>query len=93
MAIVRIRRAAHGKDYGRVNEVGGYKNNPPKGLIVHTAGEVDGEFQVIDIWESLEDAERFEQEESVPLIKQEHGEDYQIPEPKTYEMVDIIRGR
>jgi hypothetical protein len=93
MPIVRIRRASHGPEqYDATSKAGDFKNNPPEGLIVHTAGEVDGGFQVIDIWESLEAAERFEREVADAHIDRVLGEDYQPPEPVTYELRNIIRG-
>jgi hypothetical protein len=47
--------------------------NPPAGLIVHTAGEVDGQWQVVDVWETREDAERFDNERLIPAITEVAG--------------------
>jgi hypothetical protein len=38
--------------YERVNEVLNLYNNPPKGLVFHTAGPIPGGWRVFDIWES-----------------------------------------
>lgn len=35
------------------------RDNPPDGLIMHCCGEVDGGFQVFDIWESREQHDAF----------------------------------
>ena len=45
--------------YDTVNEKLGMADDPPDGLIVHSAGEVDGQFQVFDIWETREHHDRF----------------------------------
>jgi hypothetical protein len=48
------------KKYDRVNEVLGFYDNPPKGLIMHAAGPTDsGRWRVFDIWESRELFEQF----------------------------------
>ena len=41
-------------------------NNLPEGLIVHCAGELEGRFQVFNIWESAEHSERFVEERLRP---------------------------
>jgi hypothetical protein len=43
-------------------------SNPPDGLIVHTASEVDGRLKVVDVWESEEHAQRFGEERLGPAI-------------------------
>jgi hypothetical protein len=50
-------------------------NNPPDGLIVHTASEVDGKLKIVDIWESEEHAQRFGQERLGPAIEEIVGPD------------------
>ena len=92
MAIVRIRREERDGPEDELIEKVGAHNNPPAGLIVHAIGQVrPGEWQSVDIWESLEDAEKFEREVE-PVLKEHLGADYQIPEPTTYEVYDIVRG-
>ena len=43
--------------------------NPPDGLIVHTAGEVDGAWQVVDVWQSAGAKEQFDRERLLPAIE------------------------
>ncbi len=43
--------------------------NPPDGLIVHTAGEVDGEWQVVDVWQSAAAKQQFDRERLLPAIE------------------------
>lgn len=47
--------------------------NPPDGLIFHSAGPIDGGWGVIDFWESREAFDRFVQSQLQPAI-QELGE-------------------
>jgi hypothetical protein len=94
MAVVRVRRAAEGPDeaYHALQEKAGTRKTPPKGLIVHTIGQVDGQWQSIDIWESAEDADRFERSLE-PHARQVQGGNFSgFPEHKTYEAQEIIRG-
>lgn len=41
----------------------------PLGLISHAAGEVQGSWQIVEIWESEEYAQRFDVERLVPAIE------------------------
>ena len=65
MAVVRIHRAkVEGPDrYEALMKETGSNENVPEGLIFHGFGQVaDGEWQSIDVWQSDEDADRFERE-------------------------------
>jgi hypothetical protein len=44
-------------------------NDPPKGLIFHWAGEVDGKWTVTDFWEEREAYDRFREERLFPAIQ------------------------
>ena len=41
----------------------------PLGLISHSAGELDGGIQIVEVWESEEYARRFDRERLVPAIE------------------------
>ena len=47
-------------------------DGPFEGLIAHTAGFDDeaGVFRILDVWETREDAERFQAEQIQPLVEQ-----------------------
>ena len=45
--------------YDRVNAEAGVDRDPPAGLLFHCAGEVNGKWQIVDIWESREQARSF----------------------------------
>ena len=70
-------------------------NNPPDGLIVHTASVVDGKLKIVDIWESEEQAQRFGEERLGPAIMEIAGD--QVggpPEPgqiQIYEIKSMVR--
>jgi hypothetical protein len=94
MAIVRIRREKRDSadDYDALIADVRANENPPAGLIVHAFGQVgEGEWQSIEIWESVEDADRYEREVSDDAIARRQGPSYTPPEPTTYEVHNIIR--
>jgi hypothetical protein len=97
MAVVMILDSPNfGTDmYDAVNAKMDITANPPEGLICHTAGVVDGNFRIIDVWESEDDYERFSKDRLGPAI-QEVSEG-QAPQPqggerpeKFYELHNVI---
>jgi hypothetical protein len=50
-------------------------NDPPEGLIFHWAGEVDGMWTVMDVWEAREAFDRFREERLFPAIQSVSGMD------------------
>jgi quinol monooxygenase YgiN len=47
------------------------RNNPPAGLLFHTAGFVDDRtWRIFDVWESREDVERFMNERLMPALRE-----------------------
>jgi hypothetical protein len=64
--------------YDRVIEKMGLADGtPPDGATFHVAGEVDGGFRVVDVWESAERFQEFARDQIAP-ITQEEG----FPEPE-----------
>lgn len=53
-------------DYERVSEAMDVENNPPEGLIVHAAGEQDGKWRIVAVWESEAAWHRFRDERLMP---------------------------
>lgn len=41
----------------------------PLGLIMHGAGEIDGQVQIAQVWDSVEYARRFEEDELQPALE------------------------
>jgi hypothetical protein len=94
MAIVRIIRPpmVTAESYDQVNAKAGVDGNPPEGLLVHTAGEVDGQWQIVDVWESEEAAQRFDDERLRPAIESVMGGAPPGPPPTTvYEAYRVVR--
>ena len=62
-------------------------SDPPEGLLVHTAGRNEnGEFQIVDVWESRDAHDRFSQGrlwDAIKAVASERGMDAdQAPEPR-----------
>jgi hypothetical protein len=94
MAIIRIVRPPMltAELYDAVNEKAGVGENLPEGLLMHTAGEVDGQWQIVDVWESEEAADRFGTERLGPAIESVMGAAPPGPPPTTiYELHRVIR--
>jgi hypothetical protein len=71
MPIVRVIRPpmVTAESYEEVNRVMGVDSDVPEGLIAHAGGEVDGQWEIVEIWESAEQAERFDSERLTPAIE------------------------
>jgi hypothetical protein len=85
--ISRFPEGAGADEYDAVNAVLDPKGNPPAGGIFHCAGELEGRFQVFDVWESREDYDRFVEERLIPSMKQVMGEEAfaQMPDAEIVE--------
>jgi hypothetical protein len=70
MAILRIVQPPMltAEVYDAVNARMGIDGEPPEGLLMHSAGVVDGTWQIVDVWESEEHARRFDSERLTPAI-------------------------
>jgi len=93
MPIVRITRPpmVTAETYDRVNQQAGVDAEPPEGLIVHTAGDHNGQWQIIDVWESEEHADRFGRERLGPAIEAVMGgAPPSEPETTVYELHRVI---
>jgi hypothetical protein len=78
MAIGRINRFPEGvgaDQYDAVTREMDIANNPPDGLIFHSAGELEGHFQVFNVWETPEHADRFVSERLRPAQVAVMGEE------------------
>ena len=91
MAMGRINRFPEGvgaEQYDAVSNQMGIANKPPEGLIFHSAGELDGRFQVFNVWETAEHADRFVRERLRPAQVEVLGEERVAAMPDA-ENVDI----
>lgn len=66
-------------------------NNPPPGLIVHTASEVGGGIEIIDVWESRQHADAFENDRLMPAVKELMGDSPPGDGPTITEPFSVLR--
>jgi hypothetical protein len=97
MPIVRILspREVTYEIYQKVGEKMDVANNPPDGLLLHTASEVDGKLKIVDVWESQEHADRFGEERLGPAIMEVAPQVGGPPEPdqiEIYQIKNLIKG-
>lgn len=79
--------------YDGVQEKLRVREDPPPGLILHSAGfSDDGVFRIYEVWESREDAERFFDERILPAVE-EVTEGKPIPPPvqEVYELHNLVQ--
>jgi hypothetical protein len=90
MAIGTISRLPEGVGtelYDGVQEELDMNGRPVDGLIFHSAGELEGRFQIFDVWESREHFDRFREERLRPAMVAVLGEERvgQLPEAELVE--------
>jgi hypothetical protein len=75
MTWVQIQHAAQATwdDHEKVGALIGEEK--PDGLILRAAGEVDGRWKAVSIWESQEAFERFAEERILPAVREALGEE------------------
>jgi hypothetical protein len=90
--IVRVvKRAGFTREmYDAVMERLQVEADPPDGLVMHCSGEVDGRWQVVEIWESEEHARRFLAERLLPMMEATLGPRPGPPPTAIYELRKLI---
>jgi hypothetical protein len=75
------------EQYDAVTEKIDIEGNPVEGLIFHSAGELQGRFQVFNVWESHENYERFRTDRLRPAMVAAMGEERvaELPEAEVVE--------
>ena len=76
-------------DYEKVTQALNVDADPPAGLIVHAAGEVDGKWRSVDVWESEADYNRFREERLMPAVIQAMGEEAVAAGPPPQESFEV----
>ena len=97
MTVVHISRGGNmtQETYEQVSAQMGTEQDPPPGLIVHTAAEVDGVWQVVDIWESKEKWESFLNGRLGPAVVEVMGPPPEGAQPPPFEVLearDVMTG-
>ena len=78
MAVGTITRFSEGigvEQYDAVIEKVDLTGEPVEGLIFHSAGELEGRFQVFNVWESRENFDRFTTDRLRPAMVEVMGEE------------------
>lgn len=91
MAIGTITRFSEGMGAEQYDVVTGkldLANEPPEGLIFHSAGELEGRFQVFNVWETRENFDRFVTDRLRPAQVAVMGEERVAALPDA-EVVDV----
>jgi hypothetical protein len=66
-------------------------NNPPQGLILHTAAEIADGMRVVDFWESAADWESFREQRLGPAIAEVAGGNAPTPKIEVFEVFDVVK--
>jgi len=93
MAIIRITRPPMltAEMYDATQARIGTDADPPEGLLMHSVGETDGTWQIIDVWESEQHAQRFDDERLGPAIREVVGDVPRTPiETTVYELHNLM---
>jgi hypothetical protein len=77
-------------NYDAVSERLQAQDEPPAGLLVHTAGFTGHGFRIFEVWESREDYERFFNERLMPLIQDVASDDDRQPQQTIYELHNFM---
>jgi hypothetical protein len=90
--IIRIVRSAKlDRDlYRAVSSSIDIEHKHPLGLLMHAAGEVDGRWQIVNVWDDREYAQRFEREIVEPAILEATGGERLELEVTIYEVQHLI---
>jgi hypothetical protein len=76
--------------YDAVNERLDVLGDPPDGLIMHAAGALEGQWQIVEAWETEEHARRFDDARLTPAIEAVAGQPPQSPAAVGYELHQLI---
>lgn len=81
MAILMIQEFEGTADrYDEINSKMGTTDDPPEGLLVHTAQEAGGgKMRVVDVWESQDALDKFTNDRLMPAMTEVLGE----PDPES----------
>jgi hypothetical protein len=64
--------------------------HPADGLIMHLVREVDDGFQVIEVWESKEQHDRFGEEVLGPIVARLAGADAEAPPSEEFDVHTLV---
>lgn len=93
MAVVQVSGAASRDAYEAIDRLLDLSSSRPAGLLMHTASEnADGSVLLVDVWESDDAMDVFEQERLFPAF-QAGGQGAAMQEPPTrHQVFKLVRG-
>jgi len=91
MAWAQIQKSvdATWEQYEAVTRAVGADVDPPEGLIVHAAGEENGRWRSVSVWESQEAYERFRDERLLPAVRAALGDEMVEAGPPPQEAFEV----
>jgi len=79
-------------NYDAVKERLNVEQDPPDGMVIHTAGfTAEGVFRIFDVWESEEQHTRFMNDRLMPIVD-ELLKDAARPHESSYTLHDVVAG-
>jgi hypothetical protein len=93
MAYIRIAQPpnVNADTYEKVSAELGVADDPPPGLLLHSAGEVDGKWQIVDVWESEQQARDFYEGRLTQAVESVIGMTPPEAPSSSYELHTVVR--
>ena len=91
---IQIAQETGWAEYESVARAAGVADAPPEGLIVHAAGEQDGRWCAVSVWESEAAYERFRDERLIPAVREALGDamvDQGPPPSESFEAKHLVK--
>jgi len=78
------------ESYDKISELLGAKDDPPRGLLMHTAGHTGEAFRLFEVWETQADFDVFIVERLMPVLRAASGTVTTPPQVTIYELRNYI---
>ena len=78
------------ESYHRISELLGARDDPPKGLLMHSAGHTGEAFRIFEVWETQADFDVFIVERLMPVLQKATGSVTTPPQVTIYELRNYI---
>jgi hypothetical protein len=78
------------ESYDRISELLGARDDPPKGLLMHSAGHTGEAFRIFEVWETQADFDVFIVERLMPVLQKATGSVTTPPQVTIYELRNYI---
>jgi len=76
--------------YEMLNTVIDIEHQHPEGMLMHAVGEVDGRWQIVNVWEANEYADQFDREILEPTVRGLTGEPLHGRQVTSYEVRHLV---